>query len=262
MRAVALILRAWRTVCLSISMRCQIFDSPEAIYFAHIACRNTQTALHDAVGRSVMQKIFEVVIWAREFQEIHGRKDNQALAKLWNEKSRENALETKLVEAVDAAWMETAQKVHKRLLDDPACLRVIMRFDLKFSKDSCLNYMETLDALCSKGGSSDYVWFLNTMWDLISIGQANNRDFSARHLASTKAGSSRFLQLWLAKKGLLDHLMRWLMEAEVQLLQGLSNHESFREKVGGAGDRVDLSWQATLSEGSRKAITFMEAAGC
>ncbi|CAE7863918.1 unnamed protein product, partial [Symbiodinium necroappetens] len=255
---------SWRTVCLSISLRCEVFGTDEARYFAHVAARNTQTALHEATSRSVLQRIYEVITWTTEYQRHHGSQSAATLCKIWNAKSGERALDSQLVEPLDVNWLESADRVWTRLLEDPDCLAVILTMEEQYGKASCLNFMETLDVLCSRGDKEDYAWYLQTMQDQLFVGEASNRDFSSRHLISTKPGTPRYLQLWQAKRSLKNHFLAWvgqqsvLSKEEVAQLQLLGTHAKFRSKMGGGPEKVDVTWQAALPEAARKCAQFLE----
>ena len=220
-----------------------MFATDEARYFAHVAARNTQTALYEATSRSVLQRIYEVITWTTEYQRHHGSQSPATLCKIWNAKSGERALDSQLVEPLDPSWLESADRVWQRLLANPDCLAVILTMEEQYGKASCLNFMDTLDILCSRGDQEDYAWYLQTLQDQLLIGEANNRDFSSRHLVSTKPGTPRYLQLWQAKRSLKNHFLAWvgqqsvLSTEDVARLQMLGTHAKFRSKVGGAQRR-------------------------
>ena len=242
-----------------------MFATDEARYFAHVAARNTQTALYEATSRSVLQRIYEVITWTTEYQRHHGSQSPATLCKIWNAKSGERALDSQLVEPLDPSWLESADRVWQRLLANPDCLAVILTMEEQYGKASCLNFMDTLDILCSRGDQEDYAWYLQTLQDQLLIGEANNRDFSSRHLVSTKPGTPRYLQLWQAKRSLKNHFLAWvgqqsvLSTEDVARLQMLGTHAKFRSKVGGGPEKVDVTWQAALPEAGRKCVQFLEA---
>ena len=202
--------RAWRTVFLSISLRCEIIETKEAAFFRQLQLRQRFIATYEACARSTVQTIFEIAALKESHETLRTSSlARSELAELWVKKTYdlqdEDDMEKSAFEFVDSAM-----KVYERMLSDGDLFMKIHAMELKFGKKSCWRHMSTLEAVvmkCKK--KSEMLWVLATIEDLLLRGEASNTQFSSRSLkgARTGGGSRGLMDEWLAKRSILDWVL-------------------------------------------------------
>lgn len=248
---------------LSISMRVEVLQSYEETFWKSINLRQRYAGTYDALTRSTIQQIFELVKFRDEFQPGSRRE----IAEAWQAKVTE--LGTSVVERMDFNYVDSAIKVHDRMLCYPLVFKAITEMDMEYGKASCLNYMRVLELICMKGKEHEQVWMIHSLMDIIKAGEFTNKDLSTRALQGS-ANSRGLLDLFLAKRKMMfwlaEHLQTKGVPSEwLEVLKGLQTHAQFRAKVenhGGPGlQQPDKSWLGTEHEVVRLAVDIMKAGG-
>jgi hypothetical protein len=246
---------------LSISLRVEVICGYEDCFWKAINLRQRYASTYDALTRSTIQQIFELVKFRDEFQP-GSRKE---IAEAWTAKVTE--LGTALIEKMDFAYVDSAIKIHDRMLCYPEVFKCIRKMDMEFGKGSCLNYIRVLELICMKGKEVDQLWMLNCIADYIfTLKEYTNRDLSTRTLQGSP-NNRGLLDMFLAKRRMMlwlaDHLNGKNIPSEwVDVLKSLQTHAEFRSRVdAGERDNVqpDQSWLGTEHEIVRLAVDIMKA---
>ena len=245
---------------LSISMRVEIISGYEDSFWKAVNLRQRYADTYDALTRSTIQQIFEVVKFRDEFQP-GSRKE---IAEAWTAKATE--LGTALVDLMDFSYVDSVIKIHDRMLCHAAVFKCIQKMDVEFGKASCLNYIRVLELICMKGKEVEQLCMLNCIIDYIfSLKEYTNRALSTRALQGS-ANSRWLLDMFLAKRRMMiwlaDHLNAKNCPPEwVDVLKSLQTHAEFRRRVRAGGrekDQPDQSWHGTEHEIVRMAVDIMK----
>ncbi|CAK9056378.1 unnamed protein product, partial [Durusdinium trenchii] len=257
--------RQWKQVLLSVSMRVELVDSYEAMFWKGINLRQRYISTYDSLTRSTIQSVLELVKFRDELLPAGSRKE---IADHWQMKVAD--LGSALVDKMDFAFVDTALKVHDRMLCYPAVFKAIMEMDMAFGKASCLNYLRVLELICMKGKEAEQLWMIQSIRDYIFVlKEYTNKDLSTRALQGSP-NNRGLLDVFLAKRKmvlwLLEHLQSKNCPCDwIDTLRSLITHAAFREKVGsGSGsrnaDQPDKSWLGTEHEVVRLAVDIMKKA--
>ncbi|CAK8988121.1 unnamed protein product [Durusdinium trenchii] len=258
-------LQQWKQVLLSVSMRVELVDSYEAMFWKGINLRQRYISTYDSLTRSTIQSVLELVKFRDELLPAGSRKE---IADHWQMKVAD--LGSALVDKMDLAFVDTALKVHDRMLCYPAVSKAIMEMDMAFGKASCLNYLRVLELICMKGKEAEQLWMIQSIRDYIFVlKEYTNKDLSTRALQGSP-NNRGLLDVFLAKRKmvlwLLEHLQSKNCPCDwIDTLRSLITHAAFREKVGsGSGsrnaDQPDKSWLGTEHEVVRLAVDIMKKA--
>ena len=175
-------LREWRTVCLSISLRIEVIDTKQEQFLRTVRARSKAVVSYEACSRSTLQNILELVHFRDEFMPGASRKD---LAQQWSSQFQDLE-EVSVAEKVDYNWVDSAVKIHDRMLKHDMCMALVMSMD---SKGSCLNSIRVLELITMRGKTEDHVWILATIRDQILTKQANHKSFTSRSLPGTSVAN-------------------------------------------------------------------------
>lgn len=249
---------------LSVSMRVELVDSYEAMFWKGINLRQRYISTYDSLTRSTIQSVLELVKFRDELLPAGSRKE---IADHWQMKVAD--LGSALVDKMDFAFVDTALKGHDRMLCYPAVFKAIMEMDMAFGKASCLNYLRVLELICMKGKEAEQLWMIQSIRDYIFVlKEYTNKDLSTRALQGSP-NNRGLLDVFLAKRKmvlwLLEHLQSKNCPCDwIDTLRSLITHAAFREKVGsGSGsrnaDQPDKSWLGTEHEVVRLAVDIMKA---
>ncbi|CAJ1390745.1 unnamed protein product, partial [Effrenium voratum] len=145
-------------------------------------------------------------------------------------------LGTMVIEGVDFSFVDSAIKIHDRMLCYPDAFNAIQKMEMEFGKASCLNYIRVLEVICMKGKEPEQLWILNTILDYIfQLKEINNRDLSTRALQGT-SNTRGLLDVFLTKRKMMlwitDHLASKNVPPEwIDVMMDLQTHAQFRSKV-------------------------------
>eukprot|EP00435_Cladocopium_sp_Y103_P075183 s37_g54.t1 len=168
----------WKQVVLSISMRVEVVSGYAERFWKAVNLRQRYASTYDALTRSTIQQIFELVKFRDEFQP-GSRKE---IAEAWTKRVTE--LGTSLVERMDFNYV----------------FKCIRRMDMEFGKTSCLNYLRVLELICMKGKEVDHLWMINCIMDYIfNLKEYSNKDLTTRALQGSPT-SRGLLDAFLAKR--------------------------------------------------------------
>ena len=109
-------------------------------------------------------------------------------------------------------------------------------------------------------------WVMSTMRDYMDHmpDEFSASDFSFRALKG-RPGSTGFIQLSLMKLSVLTHFMETILpkfgneQFKDVVKCELTEHKTFREKCGSTAHAADLSWQGSLLDSERQAISYLKA---
>ena len=258
-------LRAWKTVCLTVSFRFEVFENDEAEFWAAKNLRNQHIANFEALARSTTQLIMEVIAFKKEHAQLHGEISSASLSKIW--KDNVQTFGSALQDDITDSWIEVAVKIYNRLLSKDRLFDIIKKDENKQGKQSVFNRLLALDKLVVKCKTDEQMhWCMSSMMDLIEIGEANLDDFGVRALAGKNNGGGNrgLLDMFNAKYAIVQHIMKFVSEKPYtsrakDILSGLSSHYLFRAKCGGGSIKADVSWQGTLPESAVKTVSLLQA---
>ncbi|CAJ1393650.1 unnamed protein product [Effrenium voratum] len=256
-------LQQWKQVMLNVSMRVEVTTGYEQRFWKSVNLRQRYAGTYDALTRSTIQQIYELVKFRDEFQPGTRRE----IAEAWQAKVTD--LGTMVIEGVDFSFVDSAIKIHDRMLCYPDAFNAIQKMEMEFGKASCLNYIRVLEVICMKGKEPEQLWILNTILDYIfQLKEINNRDLSTRALQGTSS-TRGLLDVFLTKRKMMlwitDHLASKNVPPEwIDVMKDLQTHAQFRSKVGvssrgGDGsEQPDQSWLGTEHEVIRLAVDILK----
>ena len=248
-------------------MRVEVVDSYEALFWKAVNLRHRYVATYDALVRSTIQQILELVKFRDEQMPNNTRKE---IAQAFQTQLVDTG--SQVVDKIDFSFVDSALKVHDRMLCHKEIFNAIMEMDSRYGKSSCLNYIRVLEIICMKGKDVEQLWIIHSIMDYLNVlKEISNKDLSTRALQGSGGSNRGMLDMFLAKRKmmlwLVDHLNGKNVPHEwVEVLKGLQSHKSFREKVGGSydknsggADRPDRTWLGTEHEVVRITVDIMKA---
>ena len=247
---------------MSISLRVELAETYEAAFWKAINLRNRYISTYDGLARSTIQQILEVVKFRDELAPGATRKE---IAEKWQSQLVDTG--SQVGDKVDFSFVDTAIKVHDRLLCYPSVFAAIMQMENIYGKASCLNFIRVLELVCMKGREPEQHWMVESIFDYVTVlKEYTNKDMSTRALGGASGGGNRgLLDLFCAKRKmalwLLDHLHTKQCPVEwMDVLRDLLVHRVFRQRVGGGrGLQPDISWMGTEHEIVRMVIDILKA---
>lgn len=253
-------LNMWRKTMLTIEMEFRYLPTPDDIWFAAVNQRRSLIVDYEAMVRSAMQQVQEILEFKARKEASSGKTfSNKVLAEMWNNEALQ--ISSKYCEPIVEDWVEAAVKAQRHILSDKDLRLLVQWLEEEYGKKSPLNSVYALEGITTACRSRDDVkWVLETMQDHLRQG-CTVGDFSQRAFLGHKKQKGS-IQVILFKKALLEYLHPWLIshgfsDEHVAVLQSLNDHQKYRALCGGPGKRVDTSWQATKRESTRKMINFI-----
>ena len=245
----------WRKVFLSVPFRFErLGDSADFAYWRSWELRQMASASDDAVRRSARQLICE----------IHGFKSAKEAqgtsVSLADMQAMYSKATTAGTNAIAEGLIKEALYIYDRAFKNAVVTDVIAWFDDSFGKDSCLNSVSKLKALCEKCVSDEErEWTFLALKDAVSNGSLLNENITRTALLGSHhpglIESMKFRRK--AMTYLLDvecPKMGLNLEALSIVKQRLISHLAYRQALEHVG------WMGALSESAVLAFRLLEDA--
>ena len=250
---------------LTVTFVFETLDTPDACYWRSVNLGEASIANFEAFARSTCQRVFELLAFKARKEAVTGKMSAKELAANW----RANVVQSgsRFSEPVTDSFVDTAFKVHERLLGVPNLRMIVLQVDEAYGKGSPFNSLSVLEKFAIKCKTPDMLeWALACLADQLASGAASPGDFSVRALVGkgTGGGNRGVLDLFIAKKDCLDYITGTFLSehpfgvAFTVLARSFKTHGDFRAKCGSCGDNTDLSWMGTLQDSGRTVIDILK----
>lgn len=244
-------MRGWHTVLLSISLRCELVETKQELFFRSLTYRTRYVATYEAAARSTVQTCFEIASVKQAYEETHTSVLSRGdLASLWVKKTHDLGGDAADLDMPKNAFefVDSAMKVYERMLSDDVLFGYIHSMEERYGKKSCWQHMSTLEAVVMKTRQHDEMeWILASIEDVLLRGECANTTFSSRSLkgARTGGGTRGLMDQMLRKKNILHYVLKELgshgMPADqvTEVSNRMRSHKIVREAFGAD---ADMSW--------------------
>lgn len=261
-------LRAWRTSALTVSFVFEELDGDDA-YWRSVNLREASVVHFEAFARSTIQRIYELMAFKVRRESIvgGGKVSAKQLADLWRQNVTQST--SALSEPVSDSFVDTAVKVHDRVLSLQEVICEVLPVEETFGKASPFNSIGALEKLAVKCKTPEMLqWCVCSIADTLAQKYLSTADFSLRALAGSKSSgkaSKGLIDIFMLKKALLDWVKLKFVtahpfqESVTSAVAGIKLHKDFRALCGGPGRKVDITWMGTLTESGRKLFDFLKA---
>ncbi|CAJ1418510.1 unnamed protein product [Effrenium voratum] len=246
-------LRSWRSKLLSVTIRFEIIETEQDMFFRAVNLRNKVIEEYEALVRTAVGRVFELVAF-RSSMQASGVSGAEELFKAWEANVRQTR--SHLAETVTLNFVETAFKVYDNLLGDKKLRASVMRIEERYGKMSPWVWMTNLDAVVLKSKTPQLIeWVLLMVEHLLLTEQMSCKDFTKRTLIPQK--QKGLLDLWVFKNDLMRYMVNNLLPkieltaAQREVLASLTVAEELRSK------NKNKQWQGTLPESARLWVTFL-----
>ncbi len=256
----------WRTVALTATFSFKELVSEDTIWFEAIALREAMVTAHTAMGRTALQRCFEIIALKTRYEAGGGGKlASAAVQNLYVERARLSDES----EPVSAAAVDAALTIHRRALSIPAVLDCIK--EMEGAGIPPLNSIFKLQVIVQKARSEDnIVWCFQAIRDKLKSDAIDKDCLTMTALGGGgKTGSGRvaFVDLLVAKRALKCHMLgEWLNKMlpssnAMRLRKVFDSHESYRKHICGYGDSAerDLTWAAAWPPSALQLLQLVEA---
>ena len=232
-----------------------------------ISLREATLAEAAAVGRDVLQRVFEVIKTRRGIEQANGRCTDDDLVKFYMDriKMAPNS------EAINRTFIEHVTTVEKRMLKDGQIVNMLMRLTEEWGRDGPLQSIYKLTAIIKKCHQERdlILWTLAALYDTVKSGQASAGEIAIRALTNGAGGGKGLVDLHVTKKQLQDYLFLVDLpkrvktpETKNKILTILADHDSYRKEYRpytGSKTSVDVTWMAGLAESEKMVLRLYEA---
>jgi hypothetical protein len=205
-------LAIFRRLLLTMPMRFKVIASEEERLFAHVNLRELITGAHACMGRSALQRVYEVCQWRERRAKTHGGQNATPpkLAQLWNDQVKM----ARTSEPVTETFMGMAFRLWEQLLCHPTCRDPILWAERTWGKNNPFDTVMKMEAVAIKAKSSveSAEWLINSMIFYVKRGFMTSGEFSVRTLTGKGAGNRGLLDMFLLKKHVLIHISTTLLD--------------------------------------------------
>ena len=181
-------------------------ETADQCYWRSINLREASVVNFEAFARSTTQRVFELLGVKLRKETTQGvRLSAKDLANMWRQTVIQSG--SALSKVVTDSFVDTAVKVHERMLGITHIRTVVLDLEERYNKSSPLNNLSNMEKYVVKCKTPDLLlWALNATSDVLSNGFMSPADFTLRALAPKGAGSSSkgLLDLFIVKKDFLD----------------------------------------------------------
>ncbi|CAE7707229.1 unnamed protein product [Symbiodinium sp. CCMP2592] len=256
-------LKQWRKTLLTVDMEFIPLPTEDDQYFKSVNLRRAVIVDNEAVVRSCIQSIQEIMEFKLRKEKGMGHSMTaEELCTTWNAHAIE--ISSKYTEEISPTWIQNAVKIQNNILSDKDLRNVVMWMEGEYGKKNPLNSINALDAVvsCTKT-REDILWVLDMMTHCLKFLGMTAADFSSRNLGNKKGKG--IVHLFLFKRMLLEYLNTWLVsrgfgEEQRAMLSQLLTPESYRKCCGAAGMKVDTQWMGLKAGSTRLLIQFVKNA--
>ena len=266
------VLRSWRMFCLSTTTTFHLHDSQEVRYWMSLQLREHASATAEAVRRTTLQRIFEVI----RFREVRVKSCGPAsgtavsMAQAYSERlnvARNGAQVTK-------SFIDVALTVHDRMLKRPRIAAMLVQADAGIKESNPFEAISVLQAITSKGQTEPRIfWIVASMWQMCTYQVKPSRWFTVLTVRGTpETGNRGYADVALFKLESLGCLFGQLPQElgldtqwfERNARPRLENHELYA-KYGQAPPgqtQADTTWQAIQKQSVLDYIQFVQVCDC
>ncbi|CAE7212943.1 unnamed protein product [Symbiodinium sp. CCMP2456] len=257
-------LKKWRKTLLTVDMEFMPLPTCDDQYFKAVNLRRAVIVENEAVVRSCIQSIQEIMEFKlRKEKGLGHSMTAEELCTAWNAHAIE--ISSKYAEEISATWIQNAVKIQNSILSDKDVRNVVLWMEGEYGKSNPLNSIYSLEAIISSTKTrEDILWVLDMITHGLKFLGMTPAEFSSRNLGNKKGGKG-VVHLFLFKKMLLEYLNTWLVshgfgEEQRAMLSQLLTPESYRKCCGAAGMKVDTQWMGLKAGSTRLLIQFVKNA--
>ena len=237
-------------------------------YWRSVNLREMSVVHFEAFARSTIQRIYELMAFKARRESVGGGKVSaKQLADQWRQNVTQST--SALSEPVSDSFVDTAVKVHDRVLSLQEVICELLPVEEAYGKASPFNSIGALEKLAVKCKTPELLqWCVCSIADALAQKYMSTTDFSLRALAGSKSSgkaSKGLIDLFILKKALLDWVKLKFVtahpfqESATSAIAAIKLHKDFRALCGGPGHKVDITWMGTLTESGRKLFDFIKA---
>ena len=260
------VLEQWRVRVLSCTGSFSVHTTEAGRLQASMQLRENFANDHEAMSRTQLQRIYEIIY----FRDVHARtngRDQATAANIAAEYAKVRMAKGR--EKISKSFVDTALTIHARLLAIPAAECLLLEMDSSLPRDANpFNSVHRLQAIVSKCGNSreNTLWVLRHVHHMVMNHKTDpaSTDFTVEGLrGSTKSGNRGLVDVILLKKEAIGHLCHKLpiqlgIEGDANWLSdlraGLKDHNSFLASRQGEG----LTWRNRLTPAQSRYVAFAE----
>ena len=260
------VLEEWRRRVLSCTATFQLHATEAGRLQVAMQLRENMANDHEAMSRSQLQRVYEIIFFRDTFARTHGR-DQATAANIAAEYAKVRMAKGR--EKISKSFVDTALTIHGRLLQIPDAERMLLEMDSNLAKDdNPFNSVHRLQAIVSKCGNSkeNAMWVLRHMAHMVTnlSVSASSSDFSVDGLrGNARTGNRGLIDTILLKKEAIGYLCHklpvqlgiegdatWLSDLRVSL----ADHNSHLASRKGDG----LAWRNRLTPAQVRYVAFAE----
>ena len=265
-----LVLRSWRRFCLSTTISFHLHESHEVRYWASLQLRENAGATADAVCRTSLQRIFEVIRFRDARVKILGPGAASAVsvATAYSEKLRfaNNGVQ------VTKGFIDVALTVHDRMFKRARIAELLLEADTGPKDSNPFESVYILQAILSRGQSEPKIfWIVASICQMCRYKIKAPRWFTVANVrGSPESGNRGYCDLALFKLDSLGYLFGQLpgeLGLETQWFERnarprLETHALYLANGQAPDDHhtaADTTWQAGQKRSVRDYIQFAQA---
>eukprot|EP00974_Lingulodinium_polyedra_P025807 2493055-Lingulodinium_polyedra.AAC.1 len=165
---------------------------------------------------------------------------------------------------VTSSFIEQAVTVHKHLLGNEACRKVLQGFEDKFGTNHSLNNITTLSGLVYRAkGQENLQHVLSQLEDEVTAKFRDPTSISKIFLLGKARDSKGYADVCIRKLELSKLIHSQIMACGIsadairKLGEVMQSHQKYRELCGFPSKVVDQTWLGSLPEPDQKAIVLM-----
>ncbi|WP_353239637.1 hypothetical protein [Limnohabitans sp.] len=263
------VLQSWRKFCLSTTTTFHLHESHEARYWASLQLRENAGATAEAVCRTSLQRIFEVVRFRSARVKVLGAPAGTAVAvaKAYSDKlyMANNGVQ------VTKSFIDVALTVHDRMFKRARIADVLVEADSGPRDSNPFESIYVLQAILSRGQTEPRIfWIVASIHHMCQYKIKPARWFTVSNVrGSTESGNRGYCDLALFKLDSLGHLFGQLPQElgletqwfERNARRRLETHQLYycHGQSPEGHPAADTTWQAGQKRSVRDYIQFVQA---
>ena len=264
------VLHAWRRFCLSTTTTFYLHENHAARYWMSLQLREHAGATAEAVCRTSLQRIFEVMRFRDAVVKAFGAAAGTAaaVAQAYSEKLRvaNNGVQ------VTKSFIDVALTVYDRMLKRPRIGAVLLEADAGPKEDNPFDSVYVLQACLSRGQTEPRIfWIVASIWQMCKYQIKPPRWFTVGAVRGTsESGNRGYCDLALFKLDCLGHLFgqlpnelgletHWFERTARPCLENHELYAKFGQSPPTVAPAADTTWQAGQKRSVREYIQFIQA---
>ena len=140
----------WRTICLSMTMKFEVLETEDEVFWYNIALREMFTTAEKAVARTPRQRIEEIHLIMDKFRRDNGGKVMSAQQLVLTYKDNLKDMKSPYTEELSESFIKAALTVKARALVIPEVLQVIKDMETEYMDKSPWRTIYALLAVVEK----------------------------------------------------------------------------------------------------------------